>query len=354
MRIRWQLWLGIVVLLAFIYATRGILLPFVAGLAVAYLLDPLADRLQEWHFPRWLAAATILFLFFVVATGVFLAMLPIIQVQLFALVENLPGYLEGVRPLVDNLLLRISDSFHVEVTDAESLIASIASKGLDRMGGILAGLMSQGAALFNLLTLLLISPVVAFFLLRDWDLIVTTVDGWLPADQGPIIRVLAGRIDKALAGFVRGQTMVSLIMALLYAIGWSVVGLNYGLILGLLAGILAYVPFVGALVAMLIAMIVGLGQFGPDSGPLLQVFGVFVVVQIIEGAFLTPRLIGSHVGLHPVWVLFAIFAGGEIMGFVGVLIALPVAAATGVMVRHVIDRYLDSTLKKGDEPAGEA
>lgn len=351
MKFRWQLWVGVGFLLAFIYATRGVLLPFVAGLAIAYLLDPLADRLEEWKFPRWLAATVILFLFFVVATGVLLAMLPIIQIQLFALIDHLPGYLEGVRPLVDSFLLRINDSFHVEIApDAESLIASVASKGLDRMGGILSGLVSQGAALFNLLTLLLISPVVAFFLLRDWDLIVTTIDGWLPAEQGPVIRMLAGRIDKALAGFVRGQTMVALIMAVLYAVGWSAVGLNYGLILGLLAGILAYVPFVGALLAMLIAIIVGLGQFGPDSGPLLQVFGVFVVVQIIEGAFLTPRLIGSHVGLHPVWVLFAIFAGGEIMGFVGVLIALPVAAAAAVIVRHIIDRYLESTLKKGSEP----
>jgi predicted PurR-regulated permease PerM len=355
MRIRWQLWLGIVILLAFIYATRGILLPFVAGLAIAYLLDPLADRLEEWKFPRWLATAVILFLFFVGASGVVLAMLPIVQIQLFALAEHLPGYLEGLRPLVDSFLARINESFNVEIAaDAESLLASIAAKGLDRMGGILAGLMSRGAALFNLLTLLLISPVVAFFLLRDWDLIVAKVDHWLPADQGKDIRMLAGRVDKALAGFVRGQTIVALTMAVLYAVGWSLVGLNYGLILGLLAGILAYVPFVGALVAMMIAMIVGLGQFGAESGPLLQVFGVFVVVQIIEGAFLTPRLIGSNVGLHPVWVLFAIFAGGEMMGFVGVLIALPVAAAAGVMVRYVVDRYLDSSLKKGKEPTGGA
>ena len=355
MRTRWQLWLGAFVLVALIYATRGILLPFVGGIAVAYLLDPLADRLEEWKFPRWLATVVVLFLFFVVVAGVVLAMLPIIQIQLFALVENLPGYLEGVRPLVDNLLARLNESFNVEfAADAESLIASIAAKGLDRMGSILTGLMSQGAALFNLMTLLLISPVVAFFLLRDWDLIIAKIDGWLPGEQGPVIRMLAGRVDDALAGFVRGQTVVALIMAVLYAIGWSWAGLNYGLILGLLAGILAYVPFVGALVAMMIAMIVGFGQFGPDSGALLPVFGVFVVVQIIEGAFLTPRLIGSHVGLHPVWVLFAIFAGGEIMGFVGILISLPVAAATGVMVRYAIEQYLDSSLKKGKEPAAGA
>lgn len=352
MRMKWQIGLGVIILLAFVYATRGVLLPFVAGLAIAYLLDPLADRLEERKFPRWMAAAVILALFFLIATGVILAMLPIIQMQLFALVENLPGYLEGVRPLVDSLLVRINESFDGAVAaDAESLIASVAAKGLDRMGSILAGLMSRGAALFNLMTLLLISPVVAFFMLRDWDLIVAKIDSWLPEGQGEVIRMLAGRIDDALAGFVRGQTIVALTMAVLYAIGWSMVGLKYGLVLGLLAGILAYVPFVGALVAMLIAMIVGLGQFGADTGALLQVFGVFVVVQIIEGAVLTPRLIGSHVGLHPVWVLFAIFAGGEIMGFVGVLISLPVAAAAGVMVRHVIDRYLDSSLKKGKEPA---
>lgn len=352
MRINWQLGLGVLTLLAFIYATRGVLLPFVAGFAIAYLLDPLADRLEALHFPRWAAAVVILSLFFVFAAGTMLAMLPILQIQLFALVENLPGYLEGVRPLVDNLLVQLNQSFHVEIAaDAESLIASVAAKGLERMGSILSGLMSQGAALFNLMTLLLISPVVAFFLLRDWDLIMAKIGSWLPAEHEKVIRMLAARIDDALAGFVRGQTMVSLIMAVLYAVGWSWAGLNYGLILGLLAGILAFIPFVGALVAMLIAMIVGLGQFGPDAEPLLRVFGVFVVVQVIEGAFLTPRLIGTHIGLHPVWVLFAIFAGGEMMGFVGVLIALPVAAAAGVMLRYIIDRYLESSLKKGKEPA---
>lgn len=347
MKTRWQVGIGMILIFLVIYATRGILLPFVAGLAVAYLLDPAADKLESWHFPRWLAAVTILALFFVGMTAMALAMLPIIQDQVLGIVENLPRYIAALRPLLDDTLTRVAEGFNLSA-DTDSLMAAVADQGLSRLGEIASGIIGRGAAFFNLLTLLLISPVVAFFMLRDWDLLIARIDSWLPAKQEATIRLLAGRIDKALAGFVRGQTLVSLIMAVLYAVGWSMVGLDYGLILGLMAGVMAFVPFVGALFAMLIAMLVGFGQFGADSTPLLQVFGVFVVVQIIEGGFLTPRLIGSRIGLHPVWVLFAIFAGAELMGFVGVLIALPAAAAIGVVARYVIEQYLDSPLHGRD------
>lgn len=344
MKTRWQVLIGVLLLFMFIYATKGVLLPFVAGLAVAYLLDPLADRLEAWKFPRWLAAATILFIFFVGVSGIIVGMMPIVQDQIFGIAESLPRYIASLRPIIDSFLARVNESFNV-ATDAEGITAAIAEEGLSRLGAMVTGVISGGAALFNLLTLLLISPVVAFFLLRDWDLLIAKLGDWLPSKQEPVIRLLAGRIDTALAGFVRGQTLVSLTMAVLYAVGWSLVGLEYGLILGLIAGVMAYVPFVGALFAAVIAMLVGFGQFGADFAHLAPIFGVFVVVQIIEAAFLTPRLIGSRVGLHPVWVLFAIFAGGEMMGFVGMLIALPAAAAIGVVVRHLIEQYLDSDLR---------
>lgn len=352
MKVNWYVVLGGLLLLAFVYATRAILLPFVSGLAVAYLLDPLADKLEAIRFPRWLAAVTILAIFFLGLLGLFYAMMPLLKDQIGGLIESIPRYINAVRPVIDEWLSKAGESFGVEVgADTDSLVAAAASQGFARLGQLFTNFLSGGVALFNLLTLLLISPVVAFFLLRDWDKLVTKVDSWIPRERVDDVRLLARRIDYALAGFVRGQTVVAIIMATLYAIGWSLAGLHYALILGLLAGILAYVPFVGALFAMFLAMLLAFGQFGADSGALWQVFLVFAVVQAIEGGILTPRIIGSRIDLHPVWVLFAIFAGGQLMGFVGILVALPVAAAAGVFIRFALERYLKSPLHKGEEKA---
>lgn len=346
MRIPWQVWVFIIATLALTYLTRAILLPFVAGLAVAYLLDPLADRLEKVKFPRWLASATVLTLFFLLVSAIILAILPLLQHQIAGFMQSFPRYVESAMPLLDGFLNDFSAIFDT-VSDSESLIAAAAQEGASKAASIVTSFLSKGAALFSILTLVIISPVVAFFLLRDWDLIVERVDGWLPKKDAGTIRRLAKQIDAALAGFVRGQTLVAITMSILYGVGWSFVGLEYALVLGLIAGILAYVPFVGALFAAFIAMLVGVGQFGIEFAPLFQVFMVFVVVQIIEAAVLTPQLIGTRVGLHPVWVLFAIFAGGEVMGFVGILIALPMAAAIGVLSRYAIETYLSSDLHKG-------
>ena len=346
MRIPWQAWVFIVATLVLTYVTRAILLPFVAGLDIAYLLDPLADKLETIKFPRRLAATTILVLFFTLVTAIILAILPVLQHQVTGFLSSFPGYLEKLTPIIDNMLAEFKGAFGA-VSDSESLIAAAVEQGASQVGAIITGFLSKSAAVFSLLGLLIISPVVSFFLLRDWDLIVDRVNHWLPKKEAKTIRRLAGEIDSALAGFVRGQTLSALTMAVLYGIGWSLVGLEYALVLGLMAGILAYVPFVGALFAALIAMLLGIGQFGLEFMPLMQVFMVFVVVQIIEAAFLTPHLIGSRVGLHPVWVLFAIFAGGEVMGFVGVLLALPMAAAIGVLARYAMETYLESSVHKG-------
>lgn len=336
--------------LVFFVTIKAILLPFVVGLAVAYLLDPLADKLEEYKFPRWLATVTILFIFFVGFAGLVVAISPIIQSQVSGIIVNFPSYVENLKPVIENFFGDVATTLGINIeAETDNFITKATEQGFSKAGGVIAAFLTQGAAFLNLLSLLIISPVVAFFLVRDWDLIIESIDNWLPKKNAPSVRIVAKDIDTALAGFIRGQTLVSFIMAILYAIGWSITGLNYSLVLGIVAGILAYVPFVGALVAMLIAMLVGFGQFGADAGSLVPIFGVFVVVQAIEGAYLTPKLVGSRVGLHPVWVLFAIFAGGELMGFTGVLIALPVAAAIGVIVRFALNNYLQSDLHKGEE-----
>lgn len=348
MNIRWMMGFYTLLALVFFITIKAILLPFVVGLAVAYLLDPLADKLEDYKFPRWLATVTILFIFFVGFAGLIVGISPIVQAQISGIIINFPSYVENLRPIIENFFGDVANTLGINIeAETDNFIANATEQGLSKAGDVIAAFLTQGAAFLNLLTLLIISPVVAFFLVRDWDLIISAIDDWLPKKNAATVRAVARDVDTALAGFIRGQTLVSFIMAIMYAVGWTMVGLNYSLVLGIVAGILAYVPFVGALVAMLIAMLVGFGQFGIDGGALFPIFAVFAIVQAIEGAYLTPRLVGSRVGLHPVWVLFAIFAGGELMGFTGVLIALPVAAAVGVIVRFALKDYLQSDLHKG-------
>jgi predicted PurR-regulated permease PerM len=339
---RW-VWIGSLLLVGlFFYLTRGVLLPFLAGLAIAYFLDPVADYLETKKIPRGIAAAMVIALFFLVIVGVVLAFWPIAASQLSAVSETLPKTLAGFRPWLNDFMATLMDDYGVDIgSDVDSLLATVTEGLLSQAKAAASGALKGGIAIFNIFSLAVISPVVAFYLLRDWDLIVEKINGWLPTSSGPVVREQMTKVDGVLAGFVRGQMLVSTIMGVLYGVGWSLTGLNFGLLLGVLAGVMSFVPFVGALFAAIVAIAMAIGQWGFDPAQVALVAVVFMVVQTIESAFLTPRLVGERVGLHPVWVLFAVFAGGEIMGFVGVLIAVPAAAAIAVLVRFWIERYLD-------------
>lgn len=339
---RW-VWIGSALLaVVFVYLTRGVLLPFMAGLAAAYFLDPAADALEARKVPRGAAAAIVIALFFLIVIGVILAFWPILQSQIGAVSETLPKALAGIRPWLNEVLSTFSTKFGLSLgSDVEGMLASLSDEILTKVKAAATGILRSGLALFNIVTLLLISPVVAFYLLRDWDLLVAKVNGWLPPSGASIVREQCVKIDEVLAGFVRGQLLVSTSMGILYGVGWSLVGLDFGVVLGVLAGVMSFVPFVGALFAAIVAVAIAIGQWGFDPTHVGLVVLVFVVVQTVESGFLTPRLVGERVGLHPVWVLFAVMAGGEVMGFLGVLIAVPVAAAIAVLVRFWIDRYLD-------------
>ncbi|MFC3050985.1 AI-2E family transporter [Kordiimonas pumila] len=337
---RWGWIVAAIFAILFLYLIKGILLPFLVGFAVAYFLDPVADRLEAKKLPRSIAAGLVIAGFFILITGIVLAFWPIVQSQLGSVSETLPKTISGLRPWLSKAMQGLSDSYNIgNGEDINSILGSFSEQILGKVQDSATNILKGGLALFNILTLVLISPVVAFYMLRDWDLLVAKVNGWLPPEQAPAIRQVSADIDTVLAGFVRGQLMVSTIMGVMYALGWMLVGLDFAIILGLLAGIMSFIPFVGTLVALAVALALGVGQWGLDPIQLGLVAAVFFVVQLIEGSFLTPRLIGERVGLHPVWVLFAVLAGGELMGFVGVLIALPVSAALAVLVRYWIKQY---------------
>lgn len=337
---RW-IWfaLGVLVVIAFFVSISSILLPFVVGLAVAYLLDPVADRMERMKLPRWLATSISIVLFFGLMIGVFIAIAPMLRDQIVGFANALPGYIAKVRPLILGLIDEAGGTAR-----AQSLVEQSSGKLVEWVGTHMGQLLASSLAFFNVLTLVLISPVVAFYLLRDWDIIVARIKTLLPRQHLPTISTLLRDMDYALSGFVRGQFMVCMALAVLYAFGWSLLGLNYALVLGLIAGLLAFVPLAGPFFASALAVLVALGQFGTDWLKVSLVYVVFVIVQGIEGSALTPNLIGNRVGLHPVWVIFAIFAGGELMGVVGIFLAVPVAAVVAVLSRWLIQRYLASRL----------
>lgn len=346
------IWLGIAVVSAvLLYEMRAALTPFIAGMAVAYLLDPLADRLEVVGVPRTGAVCIILGSFLAILILVGILLFPILQTQILELAERVPTYIQKVRdaalPLIDRLQATLSAE---EVERLRAAAGNVAGDVVGWAGQILSGLWSGGLAVFNALSLVVIMPVVAFYLLRDWDRIVAHIDGLLPREAADTIREQVREIDDRLSGFVRGQASVCLVLGVWYAVGLTLVGLDFGLLVGVAAGLISFVPYLGTGLGLIVGIGLALAQFDTWL-PIGLVAAVFATGQILEGYVLTPRMVGERVGLHPVWVLFALMAGGALLGFTGVLLAVPAAAVIGVLVRFAISRYLESPLYRSKRNA---
>ncbi len=347
-----RFWLiGLVVTGALLWLLSDVLFPFVAGMAIAYLLDPLADRLEAVKAPRWAATTLVLSGFFVIFLLVLVILAPVIQSQIVGLIAALPEYAaaieEALTPVFETMRAQISEDELSRLRDSASQYVGSA---VGWIAALIGGVWRGGMAILDLISLLVITPVVAFYLLRDWDRMTAKIDGLLPRPYAETIRGLMGEVDQSLASFIRGQGMVCAILGIFYAIGLTVVGLNFGLLVGLGAGLVSFIPYVGSVSGFVVATGIAVFQF--DSPTMwLVVAGVFVLGQAVEGNFLTPKLVGESVGLHPVWVLFALLAGGSLFGFTGLMLAVPVAAVIGVMVRFLIARYRDSHYFLGITPA---
>lgn len=350
-----QIWVAVLVaLVLMLFLLRSVLLPFVAGIAIAYFLDPVADFLERRRLPRLAAVILITLIFFLLMIGLVLLVLPLLWEQAAALIAAWPRIMERMMALMD--ALRAGEMSAFPAADG-SLFAEAVSGLRNSVAGalseFLAGVVDQGLGLANFIALLFVTPVVSFYLLLDWDRILARIDQFLPRPHAPTIRGLAREIDRVLSGFARGTTFVCLILAAFYAVALSLAGLKFGLIVGLLAGFLSFIPFVGAVFGFVLAGLLALIQFWPDPVMIGLILGIFILGQIIEGNFLTPRLVGESVGLHPLWIVFALLAFGALFGFVGVLLAVPIAATLGVLVRHFLKGYLASRLYFG-EAAEEA
>lgn len=341
-------WAGaILVFVLLLWLLSSILLPFVAGLALAYFLDPLADRLEARGLSRLTATTIISILFTLMTVAVAILILPLLYQQTVAFIEVLPNIVKGAR----SLLLEAGNGklarFLGENAEIKKAVSDAAGGGLSWILGILSSLGSQGLALVGLVSLIFITPVVTFYMLLDWDRMVARVDELLPREHAETIRALAREINEVLSGFLRGQGLVCLFLGVFYAVGLSLVGLKFGLVIGIITGVLSFIPYLGTITGFISSVALACFQFWPDYAYIGLVIGIFVLGQFIEGNFLQPKLVGDKVRLHPVWVMFALLAFGSLFGFAGALIALPVAAAIGVLARFAIAHYEHSPLYRG-------
>lgn len=346
-----KFWLaGLAVMLAGLYLLSGVLLPFVAGMAIAFFLDPLADRLEAAGLSRTAATALITGVFFLVVIVLSVLLLPIIQEQVVAFVHRIPTYVdtlnERLHPLIVELKRKLSKG---DIDKLRTSVGEHAGEAVTWALNVVKRLLTGGLAVLNVLSLLFITPIVTFYMLRDWDVMVAKVDSWLPRQHRDSIHRHAAEINRTLSGFIRGQASVCLALGAFYGLGLSMVGLDLGLVIGLGAGFISFVPYLGSITGFVTGIGLALAQTQSWELPAM-VAGVFVAGQLLEGNFLTPKLVGDKVGLHPVWIMFALLAGGGLFGFVGLLLAVPVAAVIGVLSRSALKRYLRSSLYHGNAP----
>jgi predicted PurR-regulated permease PerM len=342
-------WLGaFVALLLGLAVFKDILLPFVAGMMLAYFLNPLADRLQARGMSRTLAAALIVGAVGAVTIAGIVLLAPLLAAQIQQLATSLPGDIQRARGAIEAMAReRLGSHAGLVQTGIDRAIAELQSSWGGILSSVAATLWNRGAALINVMSILMITPLVVFYLLVDWHPMIERVRSWLPRDHAPTIERLAGEINDAVAAFIRGQGGVCLCLGLFYAIALSALGLNYGALVGLATGVMAFVPMVGWATGLAISTLIALLQFAPTWTPVLGVVGIMAAGMALDTAVLSPRLVGQKVGLHPVWLIFALFAFSLLFGFVGTLIAVPVSAAIAVLARFAIARYLESDVYRG-------
>jgi len=342
-------WLAaLVIFVLLLWLLADILLPFIAGLAIAYFLAPLTDRLERMGVNRMVAALAIITIVVLLIVLVLLLILPLLGGQLASLIQNIPTYVSKLRSLVSDPGLPWLNKLFGNGLGSDKGISDLVTQGAGWLTTFLTGLWSGGRAIVSVFSLIVVTPVVAFYLLYDWHRMVSTVDSWIPIRQRDTVHQLAHETDRAIAGFVRGQAAVCVILGTFYAVALTLTGLNFGVLIGLISGLITFIPYVGSMTGLVLSAGVAVAQFWPDYTWIVVVIVIFFVGQFIEGNVLSPKLVGESAGLHPVWVIFALLAFGYLFGFVGLLVAVPVSATIGVLARFALKRYLESSFYTGE------
>lgn len=341
-RQKW-LWIGVsIVFLTGIYLLQSILMPFLTGLLVAYAMNPAVKTFEKWGISRSIGTTIMITGFFLLIGLLLFIAIPFIQAELTTLSALIPQYGERLKEIFQPLIENPYN--YLEPHDLERLRAfASANLGEGITWGIklLGRILTNSLALANLISLIVITPIVAFYCLRDWNLIIDTVDRWLPRPYTPTLRRLFTDINATIGGFAKGQALVCIMVGVYYSITLTAAGLDFGVVVGIVIGVMAFIPYVGAFVGFLLSIGIALAQFTEWTSVGI-VAAIFVVGQSLEGYLLIPYFVGNRIGLHPVWVLFALLAGGALYGFIGILFALPIGATIGVLVRYMRDRYFKS------------
>lgn len=346
---------ALLVFVGLLWLLSPVLLPFVIGIALAYLLDPLAARLTKRGLSRVVAALVILAGFVLAAIGTMLLVAPVLAKQFSGFVSqfvgSLPNYVEHIQNWIDDpshpwLKRVVGDSF----SQTDKSISNLVVPAIESLNGLLGSLLASSRAVISIFSVLIIGPVVAFYLLCDWDRLLNSLDRLIPLPQRQTVRGLAREVDASISAYVHGQSIVCLILGCYYAIALTAAGSRYGLLIGVVSGIISFIPYVGSLTALVLSFAVAMEQFYPQWNRILLIIAVVLVGQFLEGYVIAPKVVGKRVGLHPVWLIFALFAFGYLFGFVGLLLAVPLAAAAAVLCRFALLHYRASTLYTGEPP----
>jgi len=352
--LRQLFWIGLALLvIVALGLVQSILMPFAVGFAIAYLLAPGVARLERWGIRRTLASLLVLTLFLLGLSLILVILVPLIQGQIFQLITSIPSLVRSLQDQLGKLILLLQEHLPAEdVARVRDMLGAKLAEALTWLAGLLQGVITSSLAILNIVSLVVVTPIVTFFLLRDWEKMVALIDSYLPRQSLETVRGQARLVSDTLVGFFHGQALICLILAIYYATALSLAGLHSGAALGVLIGVLAIIPILGAATGFILAISLAASQYGTWTA-MLTVCGIFAVGQLTEANLLTPKLLGDRIHLHPVWIIFALFAGGALFGFIGVLIAVPAAAVIGVLSRFALARYRASSLYSGPPPETE-
>jgi predicted PurR-regulated permease PerM len=344
-----QFWVFVAIgLVLALWLFHPVLSPFVVGFAVAYLLNPLVEKLERRHIPRWLSALFILGIFFILMILGLLIAIPLLIREMIDFVQLLPSlfiagqeWMGNKLPMID-LPKSFDDVRDIDPEVISERLGSVLNIGKDILGNIF----QSGLAVIGVISFMALMPIVAFYLLIDWKRVGRAIESLIPQKNAGRIKSMISDIDRGLSGFIRGQLMVCAILGMFYAIALSVMGLDYGFFIGIASGLLSIIPYVGSIFGLVASVGMAFYQFGGWEYPLIAL-AIFIAGQLVEGNYLTPKLVGDSVGLHPLWIIFALLAGGMLLGLLGMIIAVPVAAIIAVLIRHGIDVYKSGSYYKG-------
>jgi predicted PurR-regulated permease PerM len=339
--------LVLAVIMSLLYLLSDVLLPFIVGGVIAYCFNPVVSKLEKFFFSRSLATIVVIGLLLIIIFLLFLIALPPLTAEVEAFIGKLPGYKTQLQTKVFPWATAMTSK--IDPTLAEHIkkfIEGFSDTLVSQVMKCINAVWSSSLAVINIISLVFITPIIAFYLLRDWNNIVIRLKNYLPVKQKEVVLDIFKEIDSRIAGYIRGQINVCMILAVYYVITLSFVGLDFSLLIGVASGVLTFIPYIGVLAGISAALLAALLQ-GMSSSQMLIIIMIFVVAQIVEGNFITPKLVGEKIGLHPVWIIFAMLAGASLFGFKGLLLALPVAAILVVFVNFIIDQYIKSSLYSG-------